>query len=483
MTQSMAVSASLALAVKLKKIFEKDDRYLTFPTGIGFAYDYLEFIKDPSRTSLSLQEQLNFKADFSRLMNTIPQDNPNFMPNSSEFLWDELKSVLDDCIFAPSTLTSDEERQLAEAIDFLTDDLDGFQVYSPQVSKYYEYKTIYDETVRTYEDEKMSVQFAEGDNAEELKEQWDAYRKKQLKEACDKAEQDWINLGYKRQVEEYQSAKNNLEIRKYLNRYRRDYLDELAVSEIADLNGQGIGFLTTFFSPLDAFDKTMPWTRVTLTKSEISKLITEADSQLKTRFETETGNVDIEAISLEYNNVIIIRPWFKPEFFESRYWKLPDARVVSNGQLPRDGILPAYITSMIVARNVKITQRKEVAQQELVLPLVSKTSLQNLKLSDSKPEVFRKGRNSHGRPGAHLKSHNNRIVNESLYRGAKTKGLTIRKTATRPIISEKQDDDLRLGSRDNKLVTETTEFDGISVIALVCHRLPKSPNPDSSLRW
>lgn len=541
MAQAIAAAASLALAVKLKMIFnemfEKEEKYLTFPNlaGLGFSYSYLEFMKDPSKTSLSAQEQLNFMADFSRQMNFIPEDKLAFMPDSSRFLWDEVRGILTDSIFAESALTPDEEHQLAEAIDFLTDDqidIDGnrIPVNSPQVSKYYEYKTIAEEAERIYLDEKLSVKFAEGPDAQQLKEKWDAYREKQLKEAWDKAEEDWINLGFKRQVEEYSALKNSLELRKYLNIYRQDYLNELEISEIFDLNGRGIGFYTTFFSPSDAFDKQIPWTSITLTKSEIVGLIREAPSELKNIFGADQGDVDIEAISFEYNNIVILRPWFKPEFFKSRYWKLPDDRVISNGQVPRDGILPAFITSMIVARNVRITRRKEVAQQPVILPLVSKVPIQKYQvLKELKPaptpvvEKFDKKRMVLARstlaerssftrvnvastaPVAAISRDSIRVPKklvtatfepvaddkitggtrqiQPFYRVAKYEGTTIKTPRRSDLFLANPKDDLRLQPQNNQLVTETINFDGVSVLALVCKRLPKSPDPDASLQW
>lgn len=541
MAQAIAAAASLALAVKLKMIFkemfEKEDKYLAFPNlaGLGFSYSYLEFMKDPSRTSLSAQEQLNFMADFSRQLNFIPEDKLAYVPDSSRFLWDEVRKILTDSIFAESALTPDEERQLTEAMDFLTDDQidtegNRIPVNSPQVSRYYEYKTIAEEAERIYLDEKLSVKFAEGPDAQQLKEKWDAYREKQLKEAWDKAEEDWINLGFKRQVEEYSALKNSLELRKYLNIYRQGYLNELAISEIFDLNGRGIGFYTTFFSPSDAFDKQIPWTSITLTKSEIVGLVKEAPPELKNIFGADQGDVDIEAISFEYNNIVILRPWFKPEFFKSRYWKLPDDRVISNGQVPRDGILPAFITSMIVARNVRITRRKEVAQQPVVLPLVSKVPIQNYQVIekpepapipvverfDTKRMVLARStlaeRSSFTRvsaasatpvaaisrgsirvpkrlatdtfePVADDKIKEGYLQIRPFYKAAKYEGTTIKTPHRYDLIFANLKDDLRLQPENSQLVTETINFDGVSVLALVCKRIPKSPDPDASLQW
>ena len=183
MAQAIAAAASLALAVKLKKMFEKPDKFLTFPTGLGYSYEYLDFMGDPYKSTLSAQEQLNFKADFARQMNLIPEDKPAFVPDASTFLWDEIETILNDSIFAKSALTPQEELQLAEAMDFLTDDRtsdDGsvIPVNSPQVTEYYKYKTLCEEAERTYLDEKLSIEFDTGPDAQQLKEKWNAYREK-----------------------------------------------------------------------------------------------------------------------------------------------------------------------------------------------------------------------------------------------------------------------------------------------------------------
>lgn len=539
MTDAIAAAASLALAVKLKMIFnelfEKDDKYLAFPnlSSLGFSYSYLEFMKDPTKTSLSAQEQLNFMADFSRQMNFIPEDKLIFTPDASRFLWDEVKEILTDSVFAESALTPDEESQLAEAIDYLTDDqIDTYgnriPVNSPQASKYYEYKTIAEEAERIYLDEKLSVEFAEGTDAQQLKVEWNAYREKQLKEAWDKAEVDWINLGFKRQVEEYIALRNSLELRKYVNLYRQAYLNDLAISEIFDLNGRGIGFYTTFFSPNNVFDTQLPWTSITLTKSEIVSLLKIAPSELKTAFGVDQGKVDIEAISLEYNNVVVIRPWFKPEFFGSRYWKLPDDTIISNGQVPRKGILPSFITSIVVARNVRITRRKEMAQHPVILPLLSKVPVQKLMLSDvpvekvklvlpqdttiaerrlsfdNKPALVMRSqavpatsklaaRSSFVRSNvaptgilsssAVAKNAEPHVLKIQMsYKNVKYEGLTIKAQRNR-IVFPKPINDSRQQPQNSQLVTETINLDGVSVLALVCKRLPKSPDPDTSLQW
>jgi hypothetical protein len=559
MAQAIAAAASLALAVKLKKIFEKPDKFLTFPTGLGFSYEYLDFMGDPFESTLSAQEQLNFKADFARQMNLIPEDKPAYVPDASQFLWDEVETILNDSVFAKSALTPQEERQLAEAMDFLTDeqtdeDDTAIPVNSPQVTEYYKYKTLCEEAQRTYLDEKLSIEFDTGPDAEQLKEKWDAYREKQLKDAWDKSMQEWIDLGFKRQVEQAQALKNNLELRKYLDLYRQQYLEELSISEIPDLNGNGIGFFTSFFSPADAFDKNLPWTQVTLTKSEIAGLINEAPPALKTYYGTDDANLDIESLTLEYNNVIVMRPWFKAEFFHSRYWRLPDDRVVSNGKVPNAGQLPAYITSMIVARNVEIRRRKEAAKKPLVLPMISKLPIQKIQLAKKAVAAARpvrrrttataarapqarvvaarrvttavrrssfpriRVRRTGSQPSttrvrdhrtatrvsatrvrdhqtaARVRDHRSTTrvrdhrtgTNDTtrFYAHVKFNGTTIRTSTSRRLITVPiRRADVRIPPSNSQIVTEKVNFDGVSVLALVCKRLPKSPDPDEALTW
>lgn len=538
MAQAIAAAVSLALAVKLKKIMEQEDRFLSFPRGLGFSYAYLEFMQDPARTSLSPQEQLNFRADFARLMNLIPEDSPNFIPDGSRFLWEDLRQVLIDSVFARSTLTDEEEHRLAAAIDFLTDeqvDDTGFSVpiNSAAVNRYYEYKTHHEEAVRIFLDEKLSVDFAEGPDAQWLREQWQAYRQKQLVEACEKAERDWVTLGFKHQVEECMALQNSLELRKYLNRYRQAYLSDLDLSEIADLNGQGVGFFTTFFSPLNVFDRQVPWTRITLTRAEMEGLIREAPPELVALFGNQRGDPGLEAVSLEYNNVMVLRPWFKPEFFGSRCWKLPDDRMLSDGRIPGRGLLPAYVNSMIVARNVQVVRRRESLRDALVLPLLSKVPLRQVKFSgvpvarvqsvgpgrlpvgpttlsrsatlktnllrtamtrsevavaEPAPPSFTRVASLAARKRAVTAERNPALsakaTAQQQYAAAKLDGLAIRSPLLRrgrlPVLLNA---DARLAKTGKDLVTEAVNLDGVSVLALVCKRLPKCPDPDDGLQW
>jgi hypothetical protein len=521
----MESRVSLALATKLKQIFENESSFLSFPVGTGFSYRYLSFMKSPDVSGLSLQEQLNNKADFARLVNIVPSDSAVFSNDASRLLWDRLLQVLKASSFATSALRPSEEQALAQAIDLLTDVVqlaDGSQVpvNSAVLNRYYEYKTLRDAAEVAYLDEKITVESSSGPEGEALRQRWAEYREKQLRDARDAAEQNWQNLGHRQQVQAAQQTRSNLEPKKYLNLYREAYLSDIAVSEIPDLNSMGIGFYTTFFSPFDVFDPTTSWNRVTLTRTEMASLINAAPADLRALFGSGESSGDFDSVSFEYSNVALIRPWFRPEFFASRTWKLADETRVSDGNLPRRGEIPAYITSMLVARNVVIRRTRSPAPGPVILPIFSPTSLRSLKLEKQTPPIV-VPRTSLARAsvvsavkataspasdpgnaksaasvklGAVAKSTKlePKLVTQTLepapavkqrlvtreFVDAKYAGMTIKSPAldATPVEAAPAP-----GSPET--IEERYSFDGVTLLAWVCKRVPRSPDPDPGLVW
>jgi hypothetical protein len=541
---------SLALATKLRMMFEKDDRYLTFPLGTGFTYRYLNFMKEPSISGLTLQEQINNKGDFARLLNIIPEDSASFSQDASRFLWDELIHALTNSEFAESGLTEAENNLLNQAIDFLTDaktleDGTTIPINSAALNKYYEYKTICDQAEATYLNEKITVESSTGAEGDRLKQQWATNRERQLRDTMNQAGENWKNLGFRDQVNSFQQVRNDLEPKKFLNLYRAAYLDEVRISEVPDLNGRGAGVYTTFFSPFDTFEARLPWTKITLTKSEIDTLVPTAPADLKAIFNAGEGSNDIESVALEYNNVVAIRPWLKAEFFASRYWKFADNTVVSDGKIPRHGKIPSYITSMICVRNIVVTRRKAIQHNPIVLPILTKTAISTFKIkkrqweekeddTETPPiivqrpaEIMRSGtpRTAEALKGSQLSSlkvppsQPTHATSSAVAPITKSSFVLASppKAAAQPIVitpkeqlasRQRQSDSyvdakyvgtaikapvFKIPDKSNEatgttgviaeLVTETFSFDGVVVLAYVCKRVPKSPDPDPVLKW
>ncbi|WP_437631124.1 hypothetical protein [Sorangium sp. So ce854] len=528
---------SLALANKLRMLFEREDKFLTYPLGIGFDYRYLSFMKDPMVSGLSLQEQLNNKVDFARLMNIIPDDRASYSPDSARLLWSAMKKVLQGAYYASSGLTDAENQRLEDAIAFLTDERtqDGMtvRVSSEAVSKYYAYKTVYDATSATYLDEMITAESTTGPDGERLRAEWTDRREKQLRDARDKALQDWMTLGYKLQVENYQAIQRQLEPRKFLHLEGQGYLSDIELSEILDVSGSPIGSCTTFFSPNDVFDKTTAWARISLTKTEIDTLVQNASADIKVLFGAGHGADDgIVAITLEYNNIPIMRPWFRPEFFESRCWKLTDHSVVSNGAAPRQGTIPAYVTSILAVRNLVVTRKKSAAQQPIALSILGSTALRDIKFRSAveldtnqlnaerlalgaslvnssnlfkaqpasdrslinkmqltvKPEVL-KPTPAAWAPVKPITMDGRSVLLDAVAKvqPSQRQGFIYAKYLGTTIESPR----LQIPPKPHEvppaytegLVSEHYELPGVAVMAYLCKRVPKAPNPDPGLKW
>lgn len=388
MATSIASQISLALAVKLKALFESPDKphkFLSFPKGMAFTYDFLKFMFPPGESGLSAVAQQNYKCEFARMMNVSLQDSPHFFPDASVYLWESYESILRNSSFPQSTLIEQEEMQLLEAMQFLSVTQPGeagpLSVPSPAYKAYIQYKTLFDQAEKAYLDEKLSVEAATGAEGDERKKQWRDHREKQLLDFVNQASAEWNTFGQKIAVEHYIAVKATLEQKKYANLRSDSYLKELEQSDVPDLNANGLATKLTFYSPHDIANTSIPWTSIHLTKDEISSFSEQAPSELKTLFEGGEGNDDIEEVSLEYNTVFVARPWFRPEYFASRYWKLPDNfpdRVVSDGLVPCQGKIPAYISSMIVGRNITITRKATMhatPTTPFILPILSSVSI------------------------------------------------------------------------------------------------------------
>lgn len=390
MATSIASKISLALAVKLKALFEqpdKQDKFLSFPKGMAFTYDFLKFMLPPGKSGLSAVAQQNYKCEFARMLNMSFEDSPQFLPDTSSYLWESYETILRNSSFPQSTLTDQDEKQLLEATQFLSVTQSGpdgpVTVPSPAYNDYIRYKTLFDKATQVYMDEKSSVEAATGPEGDELKKHWHEHREKQLLEFINQTDRDWMNFGHKMKVENYTAIKAALEQKKYVNLISSAYLRDLSQSDVPDLNANGLSTKLTFFSPHDIADKSVPWESIHLSKDEMLALSEKASPELKALFNDGEGDDNIEAVSLEYNSVFVARPWFRHEYFASRYWRLPDNfpdSVVSDGLVPCRGKVPVYVSSMIVGRNITITRKATahaLSTAPLVLPILSSVSIKS----------------------------------------------------------------------------------------------------------
>lgn len=502
--------SSLALAAKLGQMYASDEQFLSFPLGLSWNHRSLSFMREDN--DLSAVERQRFQAEFARLMNEIPLDGGVPHHTTGEVLWRAARDILEGAEFAEGALTEQEARQLAEAVDLLTDEVEGpdgsaVPVYSHKVTTY-----------NGYRDEYFTLEMARRDaqlTADETGLPADRARVEALGVAIHQLEEDWTNLGFRDEVETAQRVRSALEVKRSPIRYRREYLNELTIAETSSVEGAGVTFCLTFFSPGDAFDPSLPWASANLTQKEIGRLVGDAPDGLKHLFPVAGKDDGIRGLTVEYSYVDVVRPWFRPEFFASGYWRLPGDAVVSDGLIPRQGRIPAYITGMLAVRNVTVRRRKSDAGKGLAIPLLKGAALRRAPAGVAGggagvrvvPPAARLGGIAGavaGRPAAaarvvrvHPGAERRRGAETFFvrpasvaggqpagtpalgraYAMAKLNGLTF----NRAVLAAPPPPPRRADVQDE--VTESYNVDGVSVLAFVCRRLPKAPAPDGRLQW
>ena len=516
----MESTVEAALAAKLLKLFPNtDSKFLVLPAaGAAFTRADLDFLRDDAGLDAEgLRAKMARKNQFARILNDIPADSLVYA-SEDRLLWNEYREVLHRAQVARSGLSGAEKQAFEIAQDYLTDEVveDGVttRVNSDAVQKYYEYKEAYEELTRIYDDEKSSAESA----TSEEKAAWFDRREPQLAALRDKALQDWGTLGSKDAVENHQATFVLLSGKApaiHVLGYMRD-LDACREPDL--LTNDPVGTYSTFYSPSDVFDPRAEWSRVHIARAEIQSLLDEAPPEIK-RWAGQ-GADEMESLTVEYAKVVVMRPWFNPSFFESRYWRLPpDAGVVSDGLLPRKGRIPAFITNMIVARKVTIERPKTIGPGGGGADDDAKTAMRRLGFmapalvqldhtwkmtiagevkatrvtaaAGPRPPVIAMRAATPGRMhpmAARVRDH--RVpaspgvsAEDIRVRSAIARARERTTIRRRAVVLPAPIPAVRPPPPRQERVAEELELDGVAVLAYVCRRLPESPRPDEALVW
>lgn len=96
------------------------------------------------------------------------------------------------------------------------------------------------------------------------------------------------------------------------------------------------------------------WTRVTVHASELAALTAGSASVAAGR-----PMLDMELLTVEVARVEVVRTWLDPALLRSRSWRWRDGSrpPLSDGRDPASGDLPAYVTGVVLARNLTVSPR------------------------------------------------------------------------------------------------------------------------------
>jgi len=459
----MDANAQLALMVKAKRVFEIGDEFLSFPALSPLSYqpDQLAFIPAPTTPT----DILAF-SEFSMLANALPS-GVLFTASLDTFLWDTYLNVLRNAQLANGTLTADQQTAYQQAEAFLyTTASDGTQTPSQQVLAYNQYRQAYITATQSYTAAELTAS-ASTDPA--VQTQWQNVTQPALQAAVDSAMVDWQTKGDKAQVEQFRQVEQScaaaspaLQWQTWKSQCNPD------IDFLTDSNNRQFG--PTVYSPYDILSQTS-WPTFTLTSAEVQELIAAAPPELAGALGAGTGGTDIDSITFEFSSVALNRPWFHADAFSARFWRFADpAAQLSDGNMPPLGSWPAYVTALVFARNIVETTHTTgggpVKRPIYVFePMMREQFMRTPTVMMARPATFTRG-----------------VIAAPAQPAAPA-------TAT---VTMRPDIALRLnamafataGSTPPAPTTsQSTSGTQVSILAFVCKRLGKCPNPDPSFDW
>ena len=341
----------LALTAKAKLVFESPDTFMSFPalSPLSYTADRLNFGAFNSPDNAERQ----IYSEFARLVNSLP--SKTIFEMGDKFLWDTYGTVLRSATLAKGQMTTEDAAAYQQAHSFLNvTDAAGLSTASPQLLAYRQFRDASFSAVQNYKTQ-QSTAAAATDQAAVT--QWQIVDEPRLRALVELARSDWETKGFKKQVEDAQQVEQTYAARS----------PELIWQTWSALFNPDIDlqtdpaqqqFAPTSFVPADVFAQ--DWPTFSITGAEITQLVAQAPSELKQIFATEGTQSTVDALSFEYRSVALARHWFKPDVFDARFWRLPEGSgPLSDGGNPAQGTWPAYIVALVFMRNIRVTMHAD----------------------------------------------------------------------------------------------------------------------------
>lgn len=487
----MDALAQLALMTKAKLVFEKPGNFLSFPVLSPISYKASDLQFDKNKLTAT---QLLILSDFSRAVNSRIM-GPLYQPETDAYLWDTYQYILTNASLARE-VSSSEDANLAEAVKLLSvTDQNGMMVDSPQMATYKQYRDAWIKATQDYRTQQLTAE-ASVDPA--VKNQWERVDELRLRALQQQAEDEWAAKGFRNQIDRALQIQQAHAAQSPQSTWRQwSTAFDPAVDLQTDTNNQS--FALTSYSPQGIVDQ--EWLTFHLTRDEIKQLSEQAPAELRNILALEGASSTVEALSFEYRSVALSRSWFKPALFDARFWKLPEGTPeLSDGGNPPKGAWPGYAVAVVFVRNITLTVRGPaptapgpargsvlILNRAMIKPMVMASP-------PAVPMIMRAMPRTTVRMGAapRVAAKVGRVVIRDHRTGAKAPPARTNQeikgrlgdNVFRPIVVGPP---VRLPPPPPppppNMTTQQGTRDEVSVLAFICKWLPKSPNPDSTLKW
>jgi hypothetical protein len=335
----------LGLAGKMGQVFVDEGEYQAFPLApIGLKADSLQAL-----VSDSFGAGANAHAQFSLLVNQIPT-GPLWQPQDTT-LWDVYGEILTDAELLEKSRTPKQQQAYDKAFGVLYKTKGGTTAPSPKVVAYEQYRDAYLAAAMEYNNRKGAALTSLADAA--VKEAWQSDEPTLLNQVQEAAAA-WSTKGNRADVEEARRVLSDLSSDSPQVAWAgyRKLFDPTLPEIFFRTSVEGLSYLPTSYVPTDVVD--VEWPRITVTAEELGTLAEFAPEELRSRLGS-SGDAGITEVSFDYSYITISRPWFTPALFQSKEWRFRDpGRMLSDGANPPTGECTAYVTGLVLARNISV---------------------------------------------------------------------------------------------------------------------------------
>ena len=302
---------------------------------------------DTGDTVEEFERNSNSIFDFSRRMNS-PIHGITTAVEEGEMLWEIYDQILKNAILAKGHVDDSMKKDYDRALGILYQD----GVLRNPSEKYDAYRTYRDQYFKIVEEcncLQSSLSSSSGEETNSLQKELES-AKSQLTDI----QRDWSLLGYKDEVEEALTIfENSLVDNPYSfwQELKKNFNPDLELQARAD---RGY-YATTFIFPTSFVDE--KWDSIRISGEELEKLYANAPDEVQNLCDNGENLTRIKEIRLEYRSVRVERPWFNPSIFKSRLWRLPAElnHKISYGTKELVGRFPAYVSALLLLRNIQIT--------------------------------------------------------------------------------------------------------------------------------
>lgn len=477
----MQAAIALALMTKAQKTFGRNTTMLSFPLApIVFSKQQLEKV---AVGDVSDPETLS---EFSRLVGLIPSGRI-WPPDEQNYLWNVYDDILDKAVLANADLSDADKAIQAQAIKQLYDiDADGRRQDSAAHISYKQYRDAW--FVAQEASKKAEIEAHLSDDPELLM-NWQRISEPKLRREIEALESEWSLKGHRQQIDQAKARLSSLNASspntawaEWNTRFNPD------LDGVTDIHGNHA--MRASFTPVNAMDDAS-WQVFNLDAKEIKALRQQAPEELKSRLEDDQAGAKFQRLSFEHCSVGITRSWFDEQVLKSRFWHLADTtRVISDGHPEPSGECPYYVAGLVFVRNLEVTMTRSSSAASPrnggARPL--KIGFVDLTV---KPAAA-----AHGKVTLRATRPSERPASRRGIAGAiKLKARSHRQRPKvrdnrrpRPIPPQRSKPRRALPKKLKKAIkthhsTTKSNPNDVYMMALICKRVERCPNPDITLDW